>query len=169
MFPIPSMLGQYGDAAPPESAADKLSGTLGSPNIKFHVSAGGGGNAIVSFVIAATDAGATITRAFVEKAGYNSGDLAVYAPIEQWVSPEDFQEDYWVRLTAAADDAPSGGSSTGTWHLLQNGSSNHFFYWEATGPIGTEAGTVKVEIATDALGASIVATGYYRGVANNEP
>ena len=93
MFPMPSMIGNYGVAAPPESAAGMLSGSLGSPNQKNYTSVGGGGNAIVSFIFAATTAGATITRSHVEKAGYKSGDLAAYALVEPWVSPEDFLQD----------------------------------------------------------------------------
>ena len=73
--------------------------------------------------------------------------------------------DYWIRFTLDSGSSPDTGTF-GTWQKLHGTSSadREFSETETAGPFGSyiRSGTVKVEIATDAGGTNIVATGYYK-------
>jgi len=77
----------------------------------------------------------------------------------QWVIPNTYTRSYWFRGTASTGSAPNGSSnSLNTWHP-----STSDVIWTWTASFGTRVGSIKVEIATDAAGTNIVATGYYGG------
>jgi hypothetical protein len=73
---------------------------------------------------------------------------------------------YYIRAQLDADDAPDTGPTLGSWHAL---STTRTWEWIETrntnGPTRTSAGTLQIDIATDSGGTNIVATGYYRGLA----
>lgn len=71
---------------------------------------------------------------------------------------------YWIRATLNAGNAPDSGT-LGTWLALTISRS---WRWTITGT-GTTSGSVKIEIATDSGGSTIVATGYYGATATVEP
>lgn len=132
-----------------------LTGSLVSPNIDTDFSLGG-----------------------TAQAGWNfltTGDLTRIAS-GAWSQPEWFGQPgdtthqtpdatYYIRATNAAGDNPDGGSALNTWLAL---STLRQWYWQAGPGFVTSAGTLKIEIATDVGGTDIVATGYYRGIAEAE-
>lgn len=73
-----------------------------------------------------------------------------------WLTPTDAGAGagYWVRLTVTAGAAPSSGSGAGAWVSL--GSTVSWQWSRST--IGSTTATVTLEIATDAAGATVVAT-----------
>lgn len=81
----------------------------------------------------------------------------------EWVIPHAHAGSYWIRATLDADSAPSAGPALGSWHAL---TTTRTWTWTETDS-GTFAGTLKIEIATDSGGSTIVATGYYRGSATS--
>jgi len=72
---------------------------------------------------------------------------------------------YYIRATLDSGVAPSTGPALNTWLSL---ASSRAWVWSQSG-LGTTEGTLKIEIASDALGTDIVATGYYEGSAEVEP
>lgn len=71
---------------------------------------------------------------------------------------------YYIRATSHSGISLSStySSSINTWNAL---SSSHYFRYYVGGPensVGTVAGTMKIEIASDSIGSNILATGYYR-------
>lgn len=68
---------------------------------------------------------------------------------------------YWIRFTLAdtIQDTPDVGDALNTWHSL-NATRTFGFNRVAA---GSEVGNIKVEIATDSAGSTIIATGYYEG------
>lgn len=79
-------------------------------------------------------------------------------------------QDWWVRFTSdpylSLDEAPNHPSSStlNTWLKVGGTSSSiRYFGWqETTNGFAMTRGQVKVEIASDSGGSTIVATGYYR-------
>jgi hypothetical protein len=68
---------------------------------------------------------------------------------------------YYVRFTQESGRQPSSDYSDdmNVWHQLNQ---SRFLRWFAPQTqLGQDRGTVKVEIATDAQGTDVVATGYY--------
>lgn len=101
---------------------------------------------------------------------YTDGDMARRNPTganwmawnptpNEWADPESAGtgNNYWIRFTHNGGTAPNTGDSTGTWHALS--SDREFGYTRSA--LGTTTGEVKVEIASDSSGTTIVATGYY--------
>jgi hypothetical protein len=73
--------------------------------------------------------------------------------------------DMWVKATTDAGSAPTG-SAVGVWHALVGaGAANRTFTWTYAGNDGFTTGTLQIDLATDAAGLNIVATGYYKGTA----
>jgi hypothetical protein len=67
-------------------------------------------------------------------------------------------DDYWLRATVNTGDAPTTGN-TGVWNKISGASSaNYVLRWTKT---VSGSHSVKIEIASDSGGSTIVATGYY--------
>ena len=78
--------------------------------------------------------------------------------------------DYWIKATQsgliAPGQAPNIGDTLDTWHRLDG-----FFRswgWQVQGGFEFREGYVRVDIATDAAGTNIIATGYYGGNVDSE-
>lgn len=84
---------------------------------------------------------------------------------DEWADPNttDIGSSYWIRFTAESGDAVTIGTLN-TWLAL---TTTRTFYWQVSG--GILSGVVKVEIASDSGGSTIVATGYYSGQAESTP
>ena len=67
---------------------------------------------------------------------------------------------YYGKATLDSGD-PATLNNLSSWVALN---STRTLEWNQSG-VGTLDGTYKIEIATDAAGNNIVATGYYRGLA----
>lgn len=136
----------------------------------------GGADAKCSWVVAGTFSIPNgILRGYVGKAQWINNDQAVYTSVdspEAWVEPKDYQNGpYYVRGTLESGDTPNlpGSDQLGVWLKLENNVDNRFWGWQETGTFGTTQGTVKIEIADDAVGTTILATGYYKGFCETEP
>lgn len=134
-----------------------LSGTSGTPN-----------EASDSDNTSADAAWEFLTDGTVDK--IEGGSTTQFQTGVEW---SDFQptpgQDYWVRAQNDAGSNPTTGPALNTWHKVAgSGSANRRWTWQRLdfedGP-GTTTGTLQVDIATDASGTNIVATGYYRGSA----
>jgi len=106
-------------------------------------------------------------KGFIMKAEFDFGDVAVFIksfPTTDWVTPHDFQTTYFTRATLVAGVAPLSGFLD-IWQSLvpdtPSPTGNRSWTWSQA-IVGTKTGTIRIEIATDALGADIVATGYYK-------
>lgn len=89
------------------------------------------------------------------------GGYVQFAAATEWVQPNTHQNGpYWIRATLDTGDADNWVSSdaTGSWLALTSDRE-----WRWTVSLGDREGTYKIEIATDATGTRIVATGYYGG------
>lgn len=118
---------------------------------------------------------------------YSNGTVAYYNGEENptddttghanWINNPSPVNDYWIRASSVnfsgIPTGLSGGSAPGTlgtgsatWYKLTgNGGSNRLWAWidyRDNGSYGNVRSDFKVEIATDANGNNIVATGYYR-------
>lgn len=129
-----------------------LSGTTGAPNVST-VSKVSPTDANAGFIF---NSDGTIDT-------YNFSGLVQFAAGVQWIDQTP-SGSYWIRATANAGN----GADTGTYNTWLALTTNRSWLWTITG-IGTTGGSVKIEIATDAAGATIVATGYYGGSATVEP
>ena len=129
-----------------------LSGTSGSPNIDSDTFNGPYGAATAGWTFTTTG-----TVVGVTTGQFQDGI--------EWTSEQDSPVlDYWLRATVDSGDTPSG--TIGSWSKVAgSGSTNQTYNWTRSGTVGTTAGTVKIEIATDSGGSNIVGTGYYRGEA----
>jgi len=86
--------------------------------------------------------------------GATGSDSALDAP--NWLTPVEagVGAGYWARLTVTSGTAPSSGSGAGAWVSLAA-----TVYWEwARSTVGSTTAVVKLEIATDAAGATVVAS-----------
>lgn len=83
---------------------------------------------------------------------------------------DDVPPDLWIHADNHLGDDPNQGSSLNTWLKLSGtGSAERFWEWsETTNGFANLAGTIRVRLSTDSGGTTIVATGYYRGVASVE-
>lgn len=72
---------------------------------------------------------------------------------------------YWIRGSYQSGDPTTGGSTLNVWHKISGaGSSNVQFDWtSATTPY---LGEIKIEIASDAVGSTIIATDFFIGEIN---
>ena len=162
MFPF---LGGILDATPPETVS--LSGTEGAPVSRTGNPFAESGSVSIELAISAIDAGSNLSRGYIEWDSYAGGGPVSYIPIQAWVSPLDFQNGpYYLRTTLVSgntpNDTPDIGSADGTtWRSLANGSTSYLWVWTTTSQVTYKGATLKFEIATDALGSNIVATGYY--------
>jgi len=133
-----------------------LSGSTGSPNTStdFAISPS---NAYVWWYF---NSDGTVDRLKLQGAD----SLEIFGP-SQWClgTPT---VDYWIRFTANSGNAANLGDSSGSWLAL---TSNRSQGWqEIQNDFAVYTGSSKVEIATDAAGVTIVATGYYGGTASIE-
>jgi hypothetical protein len=90
------------------------------------------------------------------------GVLTQFQPGIEWGSNQPTPTaGMYIRATPDSGNAPTvaASSAVNTWLAL---SGSRSWIWEQDEP-GTNAGVVKVEIAYDAAGANIAATGYYEG------
>ena len=139
-----------------------LSGTSGSPNIKVKASS------------SPTDARTGwkfLTDGTVDGGTGTSGVTYVqFQTGSQW---SNFQptpgKDYWLRATLDDGSVPNESSDAlNSWlKLAGSGSANREFRWIETG-LGAYNGALKIEIAEDSGGSTIVATGYYGGLATTD-
>lgn len=89
----------------------------------------------------------------------------------EWTDEQDTPTvDIWIRAQNDAGDNPTTGPSLNTWHVLQgSGEADRQWRWiEITDGFASTSGTLQIDISTDSGGSTIVATGYYRGVASTE-
>lgn len=137
-----------------------LSGTTGSPNVASHATTSPA-DAEAGWIF---NIDGTVDRD-------DNGSVAQWQDGVEWTDEQDTPTvDMWIRATNDAGDNPSSGPALATWHKLQ-GTSEAVRTWlweETTNGFASTAGTIKVEISTDSGGVTIVATGYYRGVASVE-
>lgn len=115
--------------------------------------------ALVIVSISAVDAGNGRKRAFVQWDGIKTGDAIAYQDINQWVIPEDFLGDYWVRASYTGD-APFDGDAFNVWLPLVKDVNQRSWFW-VNGNAQPDNATLTLELATDDAGASIVATADY--------
>ena len=136
-----------------QTAPVTLSGTSGSPNVVLDV--------IVSGL-------ATAGWRFNPDGTVEENDRFVYtqfAAATEWLpSGPPSPIPYYIRATNVAESNPTSGTLN-TWLSLTTARE---WYWQQ-GVDGLNQGTLKIEIADDTspIGSNIVATGYYRGRANN--
>jgi hypothetical protein len=133
-----------------------LSGTTGSPNTSndFAISTDN------ASVLWGFQADGTVDRHKTQGA-----DVFDIFPGSQWCNQTPVL-DYWIRWTHNAGDAANFGESSGTWRQMNTARNQG--WEETTNGFATTSGSSKVEIATDASGSNIVATGYYGGTAEIE-
>ena len=134
-----------------------LSGLLGSPNTYYAFSQYPGGSA-KTYLRANTDGK-------LEKATSNDlGTLGSYTQIgTEWVSPlTTYSGSYWIRATRISGDNLTSGT-LGSWLALTSSREWQLTAYEAQalGGIDYKEILLKLEIATDSGGSTIVATGYY--------
>ena len=90
------------------------------------------------------------------------GVLTQFQPGTEWSSKQPSPPaTLYIRATPDTGSVPTVAASAAvnTWLAL---STNRAWIWEQDVP-GTYQGSVKVEIAWDAAGSNIAATGYYKG------
>lgn len=154
-----------------------LQGTSGSPISQTFLGepAGQLSNIVFNFSADAS-APASIEKGYVQYAGYEDNVQASYVNIGPWVEPlTGWTADYWIRATNEGDGVSNTqldptypqSNSLDTWHALTEDSVNIYWGWQHDGP-QIRGGTIKVEIADDAVGTTILATGYYRGTVSAE-
>lgn len=133
------------DVAGPISDTVALSGTTSVPNT------------VSDFAIfpATAEAGWRFNLdGSVDKNG--GGTYTQFNKYTEWVSPKSPATTYYIRATNYSGSNPDSGT-LGSWDAL---TTTREWKWVRSA-YGLTSGTLKVEIATDAGGASIVATGYY--------
>lgn len=86
------------------------------------------------------------------------GSITQFQSSTQWVIPNAYAGDFWIRFSNYSGSNPNSGYTGGTWLAL---TTNRQIIW--TTSITIRVGVQKVEIATDSGGSNIVATGYYGG------
>ena len=159
----------FGSSAAPIIVQDSLnlSGTLESPETVTKLFAFSG------FANAEWNVGCvqvplnSIEKGEVQSAGWANIQTPIYAsnnPSTAWIIPHDFDVNYYIRATLEVGIDPDLSSGMDVWLSLVPEGSNRAWRW-SRGTEGTNAGTIKLEIASDSEGEDIVTTGYYRGVA----
>lgn len=156
MFPFGSML----SATPPETVT--LQGTAGAPVSRTDSSILDPQDGRITLAVVTTTF-QTLTRGHIEWDGYVAGQSASYTSIHSWVTPNDYLlGPYYIRATLHADAAPDIGNALNVWWSLTKDSGSNVFWTWSRNQIGSNTGTLKLEIATDSQGNNIVATGYYK-------
>lgn len=100
-----------------------------------------------------------LKRGYVQWDGYRSGTQISYQDLETWVVPTDFTGNYWVRATDVGTTPPDGGNLDVWLPLVKD--VNVYSWWLADATPFPKTMTIRLEIATDALGTDIVATDDY--------
>ena len=137
-----------------------LSGTLGAPNTYIGLAQYPGGSA--KQYLRANTSGK------LEEANSSpNGTLGAYVQINsEWVDPlSTYTGSYWIRATKVSGDNLTSGT-LGSWLAL---TSSREWKLEAYGSAYTPAykeTLLKLEIATDSGGTTIIATGYYNLIAD---
>lgn len=135
-------------AAPAAAEVITLSGTTGSPNANSTIK------------LDPTDADCSWifnTDGTIDKVS-TTGTAQFQAGVE-WCSDSPPTGSYWLRATSYSGSSPTTGT-LGSWLAL---TSTRTFQWYQSVVGTTGVGVIKVEIATDSGGSTIVATGYYQG------
>lgn len=127
-----------------------LSGTAGAPNTTIDNAGSAPASAEAGFLFLTT--GGVTAHRFI------TGDAAFQAGTE-WCNQAPVGS-YWIRFTSNTGTDPS--IAMNTWLAL---TTQRDCVWQAGTAAETVTGSVKVEIASDSGGATIVATGYYGGTA----
>jgi hypothetical protein len=135
-----------------------LSGTLGAPNTYYAFSQYPGGSA-KEYLRANTNG------KLEEATSLLNGTLGAYNQIgTQWVVPlTTYVGNYWIRATKISGDNLTSGTLN-SWISLNSNSPEWqltAYKSQALGGIDYKEILLKLEIATDAGGSTIVATGYY--------
>lgn len=128
-----------------------LSGTTGTPTYG------------VAIAIAPDDADMYWSVHSNGKLGKHGFTGEIYLGGGEWCQNNPPIGSYWVRATVYAGTTPTSGT-IGSWLAL---TSTRTWSWLRSA-VGTTSGTLKIEIATDSGGSTIVATGYYQGDATVE-
>lgn len=94
------------------------------------------------------------------------------SPSTDWVTPSTVPGlvDHWVRFTQVSGSTPTtDGHTLGTWAKVSgSGSANRYIRYSVSSRT-VRQGEFTVEIATDASGVSVVATGTYFMTADGTP
>lgn len=67
----------------------------------------------------------------------------------------------YIRATLDSGNAPDNGPTLNTWVIT---TTEREWTWDRSA-VGTNSGTLQIDIATDSGGTDIIATGYYQGSA----
>jgi len=83
----------------------------------------------------------------------------------EWNDAQDTPtEDFWIRATLDSGSLSSG--ALGSWDKISGaGGLTRSWVWQAIAVDELVTGVLRIDIADDALGSNIVATGYYEGLA----
>lgn len=124
-----------------------LTGTTGSPN-------------------EASDSQISPTNASAGWRFNNDGTIDIHEGVGTYTFSANWHDspsqDYWIRTTLNNGTVNNSGISTGSWlKLYGTGSADRETTWLRTTTGFYTNDSLKVEIATDASGVDIVATGYY--------
>ena len=95
---------------------------------------------------------------------HDSDTTTQFAAATQWIIPNNPSATYYIRATNNSGSNPTSGPALSTWHAL---TSVRTWTWSRS-TNGNTTGSLKIEIATDAAGTDIVATGYYGGNVTRE-
>ena len=136
-----------------------LSGSDGTPNEFTDASTSGTASAIWQFE---NDGEVWRLRGIGSDAQFQDG-------VEFSSKQPNVGRDLWIKATqtgvSTPGDAPTSGDTLDSWHQVGGSSgADRSWGWQQTG-LGSTAGEIKVDIATDSGGTNIVATGYYKGTA----
>lgn len=132
------------------AAAPILTGSAGTPNVDDHQILTPG-PALAGWTFATTGDLTRVTGdAWNQPEWYGqTGDTTHQAP----------DQTYYIRATLDSGTAPSAGPTLGSWFAL---TTEREWSW-TRGTVGVTSGVLQIDIAADAGGTDIVATGYYRG------
>jgi len=126
----------------------------------------------------------SIERGQVQRSGWSAGDLSTYTSHNvdtDWVIPNDYQDGpYYIRAqydNTGLNEIPSAGSSIPKvigspdaaidWLVITNGIHNRFWRASTNGTFtDTRRFLLKIEISKTQSESGIVATGFYRAIAN---
>lgn len=158
----------FGSSKAPVADIDvlNLSGTSESPTTKTLQVIGDDRTGAVTWLIGCIDVGGypSIVSGEIQSSGVADGGAESFTSVDvstDWVIPKGFDVTYYALATLDSGSSPTSGSGVGTWLSLVPDGANRSWTWNKVG-LGVFRGTLKLEIATDALGADIVATGYYK-------
>ncbi|KKN01932.1 hypothetical protein LCGC14_1122830 [marine sediment metagenome] len=151
----------FGSSAAPVADIDvlNLSGTAESPRMVTQDSTP---IAQAEWLVGVKQVTATsIEKGQIQSAGYASvPSYSSFDTSTDWVIPNDFDVNYYIRATYESGSSPTAGSGLGSWLSLVPEGAARSWKWRRSSP-GSITGVIKLEIATDLAGTDIVATGYY--------